>query len=161
MTARVSIREAGHGDEHRAREVVREAYAPYVPIIGREPEPMTIHYAALVRAGCVWVAETSTEVVGVLVLGPAGKVALLENVAVAPSRQHQGIGRSLIDFAECRARELGFSEIRLNTHELMADNLRLYTTLGYSEVERSVERGFSRVLFSTRLDPSGMRAQAQ
>ena len=148
----LAIREARLGDERRAKEIVREAYGPYVPLIGREPEPMTVDYAALVRKGRVWIAETSSEVVGVLVLKTAGKVALLENVAVAPARQHQGIGRSLIGFAERRASELGFTEIRLYTNEVMTDNLRLYTALGYREVGRSVQSGFSRVFFMKRLD---------
>jgi len=131
---------------------VREAYAPYVPRIGREPAPMTADYADLIGCGEVWVADEAGRVVGVLVLRPGATALLLENVAVVPERQGRGIGRVLIAFAERKARDLGLTEISLYTNERMVENIHLYRKLGYVETDRRVEDGFARVFFRKPID---------
>jgi len=131
---------------------VREAYAPYVPRIGREPAPMTADYAGLIGRSEVWVADEAGRVVGVLVLRPGATGLLLENVAVVPERQGRGIGRVLIAFAERKARDLGLTEISLYTNERMVENIHLYRKLGYVETDRRVEDGFARVFFRKPID---------
>jgi ribosomal protein S18 acetylase RimI-like enzyme len=126
---------------------VLEAYALYVPRIGREPAPMTADYAALIGAGEVWVAEEAGRVAGVLVLRPLPDSLFLENVAVLPDRQGRGIGRALIAFAERHARGLGLPAVTLYTNERMTENLLLYPRLGYVETGRRTEEGFARVYF--------------
>ena len=131
---------------------MREAYAPYVPRIGREPAPMTADYADLIGRSEVWVADEAGRVVGVLVLRPGATGLLLENVAVVPERQGRGIGRVLIAFAERKARDLGLTEISLYTNERMVENIHLYRKLGYVETDRRVEDGFARVFFRKPID---------
>lgn len=131
---------------------MREAYAPYVPRIGREPAPMTADYADLIGRSEVWVADEAGRVVGVLVLRPGATALLLENVAVVPERQGRGIGRVLIAFAERKARDLGLTEISLYTNERMVENIHLYRKLGYVETDRRVEDGFARVFFRKLID---------
>jgi ribosomal protein S18 acetylase RimI-like enzyme len=80
---------------------------------------------------------------------------LIENVAVLPERQGEGIGRQLLAFAEGAARSGGFDTLRLYTHEKMTENLALYTDLGYREDERRNEDGFSRVFMSKRIAAPG------
>ena len=62
-------------------------------------------YAALIRAGEVWVlaGEAGGEVIGVLVMRPAEDHLFVGNVAVAPGHQGRGLGRELVAFAEQRA----------------------------------------------------------
>jgi N-acetylglutamate synthase-like GNAT family acetyltransferase len=146
-----AIRSARIADVDAVATVVRDAYAVYVARIGRQPAPATADYRQLIADGLVWVAETATEIVGVLVLRPQKQALLLENVAVAPSHQRRGIGRRLIAYAEQRARELGLSAIELYTNEQMTENLQLYPSLGYSETGRRIEDGFARVFFEKRL----------
>jgi N-acetylglutamate synthase-like GNAT family acetyltransferase len=143
----VSIRAAGEGDVAAIAALVREAYAAYVPLIGREPAPVTADHGSLVAAGEAWVAEREGEVVGVLVLRPEGRALLLENVAVSPAWQGRGIGRALIAFAEQHGRELGLAEVTLYTNEQMRDNLLLYPRLGFEETGRRTEDGYARVYF--------------
>ena len=53
-----SIRPAEPGDAAAVRDLVRAAYASYVERIGKEPAPMLEEdYAALIRAGEVWVLD--------------------------------------------------------------------------------------------------------
>src|SRR5439155_12549681 len=85
---RVEIRRAGVADLPAVTALVREAYAPYVPRIGREPAPMTADYAALLEAAEVWVATDGDRgVIGVLLLHTQTDSLFLENVAVAPAAQ--------------------------------------------------------------------------
>jgi ribosomal protein S18 acetylase RimI-like enzyme len=148
----MQIRRATGGDVEAIRAIVDAAYALYVPRIGRAPAPVSADYRALVDAGEVWVGVSDGQVVGLVVIRPAGDVLELENVAVEPARQGRGYGRALISFAERRARALGRSQVTLYTNEAMVENLRLYTRLGFIETGRRVEDGYRRVFFRKSLD---------
>ena len=145
------IRPAVAGDVPAIEALVRDAYAMYVPRIGREPAPVTADHAGLVAAGRTSVIEADGEVAGVIVLIPGGAHLLVENVAVAPKAQGRGLGRELMAFAERRAAQLGMAELRLYTNQLMTENLALYPALGYAETGRRAEDGFARVYFSKRI----------
>ena len=67
---------------------------------------------------------------------------LIENVAVDPAFQGQGLGRRLMAFAEQYAREHGLRELRLYTNKVMVENLAFYRNLGFVEVERRVDDGY-------------------
>jgi len=141
------IVQAARGDARAVARCVRAAYAHYVERIGREPAPMTADYEALISAGEVWVARAGEDVAGVLVLRPRPPALLLENIAVTPDRQGEGLGRALMAFAEDRARAEGFAEVVLYTNERMTENLRFYPALGYVETGRAMQDGFARVFF--------------
>jgi ribosomal protein S18 acetylase RimI-like enzyme len=142
---------AASADAPAVAECVRSAYAHYVPRIGREPAPMTADYAALIDAGEVWVARAGGDVCGVLVLRPQPPALLVENVAVAPGHQGQGLGRRLMTFAEEHARAEGLGEVVLYTNERMTENLRFYPRLGFTETGRGVQDGFARVFYRKAL----------
>ena len=55
-----------------------------------------------------------------------GRALVIENVAVDPARQGEGIGRLLLEFAEEAARRAGIDTVVLYTHEKMTENLALY-----------------------------------
>lgn len=157
------IRAAVPDDAGRIAELVEAAYGPWVPRIGLRPGPMDDDYAALVGEGDVFVLvdpgdATGPAVVGVLVLRPAGEDALMvENVAVDPARQGQGLGPTLLAFAEAEARTRGIGELRLYTHELMTENIGLYERLGWSEYDRRASNGFARVFMRKQVSalPAG------
>ncbi len=108
-------------------DLVRGAYAEYVPRIGREPAPLTCDYVQVVDAGHTWVAEAQDRsVVGVLVLALARTHLLIENVAVAANQQGAGIGALLLRTAEEQALRAGLGQIRLYTNEAMTPNLTYY-----------------------------------
>ena len=151
------IRQAVDGDVTAIRGVVEAAYSGYVPRIGRPPAPMTADYETLVAAGDVWVGDADGRIVGVLVIRASGDALELENVAVDPAAQGLGHGRTLVGFAESRARELGLEAVELYTNEAMVENLRLYPRLGFVETERRVEDGFRRVYFRKTLDSGELR----
>jgi GNAT superfamily N-acetyltransferase len=112
---------------------------------------MDADYDARVRDGRVFVADLDGEIAGILVLVPEADHLLVENVAVEPARQGQGIGRALMAHAEQRAAELRLGELRLYTHVKMTENRALYARLGYREDEERVEDGLPRVFMSKRV----------
>jgi hypothetical protein len=130
-----SIRPAEPGDAAAVRDLVRAAYAGYVERIGKEPAPMREDYAALIRAGEVWVLAEGGEVLGVLVIRPAEDHMFLGNVAVA----------------EGQAAAYGLPEVRLYTNEKMHENLAVYARLGFEETGRGLDGGYRRVFMRKRL----------
>jgi ribosomal protein S18 acetylase RimI-like enzyme len=142
-----SVRPAEPEDAAAVGDLVRASYSKYVERIGKEPAPMLEDYAALIRAGEVWVmaGEAGGEVLGVLVMRPAGDHLFVDNVAVAPGHQGRGLGRELVAFAEERAQGAGLAEIRLYTNEEMRENLAVYGKLGFEETGRRLDGGYRRV----------------
>jgi ribosomal protein S18 acetylase RimI-like enzyme len=146
------IRRAEPQDRAAVEAIVDAAYSVYLERIGRPPGPMLDEYVGLIDEGAVSVLEASDGVIAglIVVLAESGHL-LLDNVAVRPDRQGQGIGRRLIAFAESEARRLGYSELRLYTHETMTGNIALYTRLGFRETGRGREAGYDRVFMAKRL----------
>ena len=130
--------------------IVREAYSPYIPLIGREPGPMGDDYATLIAEGRVWVA-TIPDPAGVIVLLPKNDALLLDNIAVSAAARGTGLGGRLMEFAEQQALSQGFDSIRLYTHEKMTTNVDIYLRRGYRETHRATENGFPRVYMEKRL----------
>ncbi|RYC07293.1 GNAT family N-acetyltransferase [Nocardioides zhouii] len=118
---------------------------------GLRPGPMDADYAAAVADAEAWVVERAGEVVGFVVLVAEPDGMLLDNVAVLPSHHGLGVGRSLLELAERRARAAGQTRIRLFTHVTMVENQRLYERTGWVETHRTTERGFTRVFYDKRL----------
>lgn len=142
------IRLAEAKDEPAIRHCAEQAYARYVPAIGRKPAPMTADFAAQIAAGIVYVAtDETTRVEGFVVFYAEQGHVLLENVAVLPSAAGRGVGKSLISFCEDASQQLGMNAVHLYTNEKMTDNLSIYSRLGYVQVGRRTEHGFDRVYF--------------
>jgi ribosomal protein S18 acetylase RimI-like enzyme len=108
-------------------------------------------YAARIADGQAWVLEDAGRITGILVLEETPEGFLLDNIAVSPEGQGKGYGRALIEFAEAEARRRGFAEIRLYTHEMMTENIALYTRIGFVETRRISEKGFDRVYMTKQL----------
>lgn len=133
------------GEDGALRDLVRAAYAHYVPRLGREPMPMIDDYVARIAAGQAWLLEEGESLLGVLVLEDTPEGLLIDNIAVAEAARGAGHGRRLMGFAEDEARRRGQKRVWLYTNVLMVENIALYTRLGYRETHREVQAGFSRV----------------
>lgn len=131
----VSLRPATATDVPRLTELVQAAYGHYVDRIGGPPGPLTDDYAEVVRTNRVTVAQRGGEIVGLIVLDLGVRALVINNVAVHPSHQGSGVGRTLLQHAEATARAAGLDWVHLYTHELMTENLALYSRLGYTEYD--------------------------
>ncbi|MCX7932138.1 MAG: GNAT family N-acetyltransferase, partial [Rhodovarius sp.] len=97
------------------------------------------------RAGEAYVLEGQGGILALIVLEDQPDALLIDNVAVAPARQGQGLGRWLCAFAEAEATRRGRPRLRLYTHALMTENQELYRRLGFRETRRVRECGFDRI----------------
>jgi len=141
----MTIRPAIAGDAQSIAAIVDAAYAIYVPRLGRKPGPMLDDHAGRIADGQTFVLEQEGGIAGVLVLEAQPDALLLDNIAVLPTFQGQGLGRILIAYAEQQARRAGYAVLRLYTHVLMTENIRLYSRIGFRETHRVSEKGFERV----------------
>jgi GNAT superfamily N-acetyltransferase len=140
-----TIRAANQADAWNVEDCVHRAYEPWVRRLRMRPGPMLEDYANVIEMATVFVAEYADALAGVLVLRETDLGLLLENIAVMPEKQGQGVGKKLLLYAEQVARSRGHPSIYLYTHELMSENIDLYARIGYVEFERREEHGFRRV----------------
>ena len=122
---------ATSADAAAVRDLTRLAYAKWVPIIGREPRPMTADYGVAVRDHAVHLLRLSGALTALIEMRPEADHLLIVNVAVAPSAQGRGYGRALMSHAEEFARSLGLDELRLYANGRFTENLKLYARIGY------------------------------
>ncbi len=108
---------------------------------------MVADFAHQIDRELVWVAECNNCFAGYIVFYPVADAMHLENVAVRNQYAGQGVGRQLIDHAETQARRLSMISIELYTNLKMTENLAYYPKLGYTEIDRRDEDGFSRVYY--------------
>ena len=139
-------------DEPVIKDCAEQAYARYVPMIGRKPAPMVADFATQIVEGVVYVAQDDQAIFqGFIVFYAEEGHILLENVAVLPSTAGRGVGKALIGFCENAALQRGLNAVHLYTNEMMTDNLSIYSKLGYRKVARREEEGFKRVYFEKNL----------
>ncbi|SEK55899.1 L-amino acid N-acyltransferase YncA [Roseivivax marinus] len=151
-SAPIPIRQARATDVDAIRACAEQAYAPYIPRIGRAPAPMAADFAALVARGVVWVATDAEHgLLGFVTFWPEGDHVYLDSVAVRPEAAGRGLGKALIRFCEERALADGFGTVALYTNAAMTENQRIYPRLGYVEVDRREDDGFDRVFYEKRL----------
>jgi GNAT superfamily N-acetyltransferase len=126
------LRRAKASDAATVRELARAAYAKWVPVIGREPKPMTADYDHAVRAHRIDLYEETNEVVALIELVPELGWLLIENIAVRPDRHGQGLGDRLLRHAEAIARSLRLPEMRLYTNAAFTTNIAFYARRGFA-----------------------------
>lgn len=131
MADESGFRRATVNDADAVLALVCNAYAKWVPIIGRPPRPMTADYAKAVIAHRIDLIHRGGTLAGLIEFVPENGVLLIENVAVAPALQGQGIGRLLMTHAESVATEYGARLLRLYTNGKFTENISLYQHLGY------------------------------
>lgn len=127
----ITLRTAVPADAAAIRDLTRAAYAKWAPLIGREPKPMGADYEAAVREHRFDLLHVDGVLAALIETIDEGDQLLIENVAVAPEHQGQGLGRHLLAQVEAIAAGLGHDRIRLYTNQRFEENITLYKRLGY------------------------------
>ncbi|MDY0260371.1 MAG: GNAT family N-acetyltransferase [Desulfovibrio sp.] len=152
MTEAITLRKAEACDEAAIRDCAKNAFSGYIALIGREPAPMTADFAVQIASGHIHVAVNDNGVLlGYIIFFVQDGHMHLDTVAVLPAAAGRGIGKQMITFCEDETRRLGLDAVHLYTNEKMTANLSIYPRLGYVEVDRRTDEGFSRVFFQKKL----------
>lgn len=143
----MDIRLARQDDLRGIQRCAQAAYEMYVPRIGKRPAPMIADFQDQIAKHLVHVLTDGKCVAGFVVFYLRDDHLHLENVAVDPQFQGLGYGVQLIKHAEKAALDMGVGAVKLYTNTKMTENLKLYPSLGYSELGRWHEDGFDRVFY--------------
>jgi GNAT superfamily N-acetyltransferase len=136
------LRRATAEDVPAVTALVRSAYEGYTSLIGRTPFPMLTNYAEAVAEHEVWLVDGDDGTLAALIELIEERDRLwIENVAVDPERQRQGLGRRLLAWAEAEARRRGIPELGLLTNERYLANIAMYERYGYVETHREPRLG--------------------
>ncbi|MGB7756248.1 MAG: GNAT family N-acetyltransferase [Salinisphaera sp.] len=114
------------------------------------PQPFVADYKRVIAEGDTWVLEQAGRVVGFVVLD-ARDVFWIENIAVDPDIQSQGLGGRLLVHAEQQAAARGFDRVHLYTPAIAHENQAWYAHHGYVETDRRMDDGRDRAFFEKRL----------
>ncbi|MBR0652330.1 GNAT family N-acetyltransferase [Roseomonas terrae] len=131
-----AFRRATPADAAAVRDVTRAAYAPWVPLIGREPMPMRVDYDAAIRQHRFDLFQRGPSILALIETALRDDHLWIENVAVRPDQQGHGLGSRLLVHAETLARDAGRAELRLLTNEAFGSNIALYQRRGYVVTDR-------------------------
>jgi len=77
-------------------------------------------------------------------------IAEIKRMWIAPSVRGNGLGRAMLDELERHALELGDGVIRLDTNNVLAEAIALYTAQGYTQIERYNDNPYARHWFEKR-----------
>jgi ribosomal protein S18 acetylase RimI-like enzyme len=139
----VELRRAVETDLPSIKRVIAAAYHKYLTRMDIPPAPLLRDYGRAVETGAVWV--TGDPVIGLISLTQTDDMILIENIAVHPDQQGNGLGRQLMEFAEEQARNNRIRRLVLYTNEVMTENQAIYARLGYRVIDRRVEDGYRRI----------------
>jgi GNAT superfamily N-acetyltransferase len=67
-------------------------------------------------------------------LGPG--LGEIKRMWIDPAARGRGLGRRLLGALEDAARDLGYERVRLDTHEVLEEAIRLYEAEGYRRIDR-------------------------
>jgi GNAT superfamily N-acetyltransferase len=153
-----AVRGATSDDIAGVRACVLAAFEHYVERIGHPPASMLLDFDAEIAADHVWVVTNLEAVLGVIVQYETSLGFYIDTLAVLPSSQGTGVGRALLEFAECEAMGRGHESVYLCTNSRMTENQVLYPHIGYVEYDRRHESGYDRVFYRKQLVRPGQSA---
>ena len=139
------MRRAGPADEAAYDAIHRAAYVWNREMLGREPVPLLTPTREILSNYETWLLEKDGAVVGTAALAPNPDDLEIWSLSVDPSQQNAGIGRTLLDAAEARAKALGLSTLKLFTGKPLQKNIDWYHRRGYA-TDREEELPDGRIL---------------
>ncbi len=134
----LSIRPAAADDLAGIVRLQHRAYAANRALLGVEPLPLLVDYAALLDRMQSWLAFAGPNLSGVLIMDLRPDDALIWSVASDPDGQGVGVGTALMRHAEAVTLQSGQKIIRLYTGSRLTDRIAWYRRLGF-DVEREEE----------------------
>ena len=147
----LTIRRATIKDSDDLLKIAEIAYDKYLPLMDKKPAPMLADFNKHIAEDIVFIALAEVEIIaGYVVLQQIKGQWWLDNIAVHPNHQGQGIGTKLRIEAENYVSILS-DTIQLYTNIVMADNISWYERAGYVITQQALINGYERLYFEKRL----------
>ncbi|MBD3847530.1 GNAT family N-acetyltransferase [Bosea sp. SSUT16] len=108
------------------------AYLPNEAIIGVPSLPRLADYHEVLAKHEVWLVYGEAGLDAALVLEIEPEDFTIWSIAVSPQAAGRKLGAALMDFAEARARTLGYASIHLYTHAKLSQRIGWYERLGFT-----------------------------
>lgn len=118
-------------DAEMLRDFVRATFAKWVPVMGREPLPMTADCHLALARHQFRLAFDLAGLAGVIETEATPGYLWVESIAVRADLQGRGLGRVLLGLAEAEARDRGLPDVRLVTNAALTSNIRYYQNYGF------------------------------
>ncbi len=132
-----NIRKADVNDANELQTCMHLAYSVYVDRMNVETlPPMQVDYQEEIEHYPVWIIEFNGQIIAGLILVFEDDYASLANIARHPDFQVNGLGKTLLHFAEKEATNRGYAEINLTTHKLFIENVAFYHKQGWTKVDQ-------------------------
>lgn len=134
MRTDLAVREAHVGEADLLRSLLCRAFGEYE---GRLNPPSGVHretsssLAERLRRGGALVCEVGAVAVGCAFYEPGASFLYVGRVGVVPASRGTGIGALLLDAAERRAADYGFTRVRLNVRIALQRLRAYYEARGY------------------------------
>ena len=125
------IRRASAADVDLIRAFTRAAYAKWIPLIGREPLPMSADYETAItqhRFDLLYKGEALAALIETIVRPDHLHI---QNLCVSPDFQRAGLGSQLLNYAADLAKAKNLPVLRLDTNSFFTGNVDLYLRRGF------------------------------
>ena len=146
MSDTLILRAATSVDAPAIAATIAAAFAEYR---GRlEPESGAFRESAeaiaeeLARDSGAIVAERNGQMLGCVMVKLLEDDLYFGRLSVLPTARGQGIAKRLVEAVEDEARRRELAGVRLGVRVVLAENQRLFTSLGYVEFSREAHEGF-------------------
>jgi ribosomal protein S18 acetylase RimI-like enzyme len=146
MSDPLVLRPATIADASALAATIAAAFAQYrgklVPESGAFRETAESIAAELAKGASAIVAERNGEMLGCVMTRVVDGDLYFGRLAVVPQARGLGLARRLVAAVEADARARRLAGVRLGVRVVLADNQRLFKSLGYVEIGREAHPGF-------------------
>ena len=123
-------------------DFTRAAYAKWIPLIGREPLPMSADYETALREHRFDLLYKENALTALIETIARRDHLHIQNLCVSPEFQRLGLGSRLLNFAQDMAADENLPALRLDTNKFFTGNVDLYLRHGFSiDWEKPVDGG--------------------
>lgn len=116
---------------------------------GFDPGPPTDPASYRPPQGAFLLASLSHKPVGCVALSVPDRE--VKRLWIAPEARGQGLARRLMQAIEAQARQLGLTDLRLDTNATLTEAIALYTSTGWTEVPRYNDNPYAQAWFAKPL----------
>lgn len=136
LSTELNICEASKENTEMLESLFRSAFTPYVHLLGRRLSENAYDWLPeSIQSGNVWFAQRAGKAICTIAIIREEKSWTIDQVAVHPEMQGNGLGSQMLNAIVELARRNGIETLTLDTAKMMTDLVRLYEKHGFRVVK--------------------------